>query len=340
MAQLEQVYAVFVRESAQFTAADQIDKVLRAALYFERASDALSFAERYPISVRNRLQIAASRLAQAQTLFPGGATSSTFGDDAHAPALAGPPVIGAVTVVNGANAAPLLAPNSMGFIYADQSGQTPLAMQTAAATQLSADALPFELASASVTIAGRAAQVFDVSPTRISFCVPAGLAAGDAEVIVTSQEGYVSRGIIHIAAVVPSLFNANGAALVLNATTGAGGTFDVTTDANLSSDKRTRLQILAAGFSAGAANTSATNDVQLDGGAVAVNLAESVAVEARTTDGRVYLLPVEYAGALGRVAGLDQVNVILVPELRGAGNVTLTLVVAGQRSNSATISVR
>ena len=183
---------------------------------FQRTTETLplSSAERYPFSVRNRLQIAASRLAQAGSLLPGGSTGGTLGDDAHAPALASPPVIGAASVLNGATAAPFLAPNSMGFIYADQTGQTPLAMQQAATAQLTADALPFELASASVTIAGRAAQVFDVSPTRISFCVPAGLPAGDAEVIVTSQEGYVSRGTVTIGAIAPGLFSAHGAGQV------------------------------------------------------------------------------------------------------------------------------
>jgi uncharacterized protein (TIGR03437 family) len=87
-------------------------------------------------------------------------------------------------------------------------------------------------------------------------------------------------------------------------------------------------------------NANAANDVQLGGGAVRVNFAEAVAVEARTGDGRVFLLPVEYAGATGALAGLDQVNAVLIPQLRGAGAVQLTLVVAGQRGNSITINVR
>ena len=57
-------------------------------------------------------------------------------------------------------------------------------------------------------------------------------------------------------------------------------------------------------------------------------------VEARTSDGTVFTLPVEFAGAQGTLLGLDQVNVVLVPELRGAGSVQLTLVVNGVRSNT------
>jgi uncharacterized protein (TIGR03437 family) len=95
----------------------------------------------------------------------------------------------------------------------------------------------------------------------------------------------------------------------------------------------------ATGISGGAANTKTANDVSTNNGTI-MNLSESVTVEARTPDGRVYQLPVEFAGALGSVAGLDQLNIILVPELRGAGTVELTLIAGGQRSNSAAISVR
>jgi uncharacterized protein (TIGR03437 family) len=39
-------------------------------------------------------------------------------------------------------------------------------------------------------------------------------------------------------------------------------------------------------------------------------------------------------------AGVEQLNVILVPELAGAGNVQLTIKAAGVPSNSKTISVK
>ncbi len=89
----------------------------------------------------------------------------------------------------------------------------------------------------------------------------------------------------------------------------------------------------------GAANTDAANDVNR-AGALLANLAESVAVEARPSDGRTYRLPVEYAGAQGQFAGVDQITVRLIPELQGAGAVALTVVVGGQSSNTATINVQ
>jgi uncharacterized protein (TIGR03437 family) len=38
--------------------------------------------------------------------------------------------------------------------------------------------------------------------------------------------------------------------------------------------------------------------------------------------------------------GLDQVNVRLIPELRGAGTVQLTLILGGRRSNAPTIVIQ
>jgi len=38
--------------------------------------------------------------------------------------------------------------------------------------------------------------------------------------------------------------------------------------------------------------------------------------------------------------GLDQINVILIPQLKGAGTVQLTLIVGGQRSNAPTVFIK
>jgi uncharacterized protein (TIGR03437 family) len=113
----------------------------------------------------------------------------------------------------------------------------------------------------------------------------------------------------------------------------------VETLANFSSDKRTRLSIFATGISGGAVNSNTGNDVTFNG-ITRANFAESVSVEARLSDGRVFILPVEFAGAQGVLPGVDQVNVVLVPELRGAGAVQLTMIVNGQRSNAPTVFIR
>ncbi len=85
-------------------------------------------------------------------------------------------------------------------------------------------------------------------------------------------------------------------------------------------------------------NTDPSNDLNA-AGLLVPNLAESVTVEARTTGGQTYQLPVVFAGAQGDLPGLDQCTFRLIPQLQGAGNVTLTVIVNGQRSNSATIDL-
>ena len=70
------------------------------------------------------------------------------------------------------------------------------------------------------------------------------------------------------------------------------------------------------------------------------NLAESVRVEARTQSGMVYNLTVEYAGKQNSSPGLDQVNVILPAELKGAGSVELTVITGSLRSNTATVTIK
>jgi len=129
-----------------------------------------------------------------------------------------------------------------------------------------------------------------------------------------------------------------GEAIAMNLSKESNG-FDVMTAENFGADKRTRVALFTTGISASAANSDLTNDVT-SGGASVANYAESVVVEARKSNGQVVILPVEFAGARMGMIGLDQVNLRLTPELNGAGVVELTLIVAGQRSNSATIVVR
>ncbi len=145
---------------------------------------------------------------------------------------------------------------------------------------------------------------------------------------------------------VPVIFLANGgsnnAGAILNSGTSTFGHVNVTTAETLGADKRTRLMLFAMNISASTtsvASTTSYGDVQTQSG-VLVNIADSVTVEARTTSGQVFRLPVEYAGAQGSNSSLDQVNIVLVPELQNAGSVQLTLIKNGQRSNSATIMVQ
>jgi uncharacterized protein (TIGR03437 family) len=296
-----------------------------------------------PASVQNRLEVVAYYLSRTKDSMLSGTSALTVNPLLVANTLGpgGTPVIGPAQALSSASYAPVLAPASLGTILGDPN-QSPLSTLTANATLSSAGELPYELNGVSVAIGGRAARLISVSQSKIYFCVPAGLPVGETEVIVTSEAGYVSRGTTTIAALAPGIFTLNGFgtgdAVAVNAATRTSGRFNVTTTENLGADKQTRLMIFASGLSSGGLNTNTSNDVPF-GASIFRNIAESVMVEARTTDNRVFQLPVEYVGPSGRSAGLDQINVKLIGELRGAGDVELTIVIAGQRSNMAMIKI-
>ncbi|MFN2598015.1 MAG: hypothetical protein ABR563_12615, partial [Pyrinomonadaceae bacterium] len=189
VASVEQAYTVFTGESSRFASAAQIDTSLRAALYFARASSALASAEGASGGVQSRLQIVSVQLALTRDLMSGNASGETVAG-ANPASVTRTNVIGAAATASSASLAPALAPESLGVITGDPD-QSPLALQTAVATFDDANRPPFELAGVSVTVGGRAAQILSVSPSRVGFVAPAGLPAGDAEVIVTLQQGYV-----------------------------------------------------------------------------------------------------------------------------------------------------
>jgi len=176
----------------------------------------------------------------------------------------------------------------------------------------------------------------------VKFYMPTDVQQGMAEVIVSSQDGYVCQGSVSIeknaSRIMTMSDDENDAAVMVNGQTATTTDVGLTTASNLSADKRTRLDIFATGITGSVSNTDITNDVKV-GGVVRPNFAESVSVEARLADGHIYALPVEFAGAQGQLPGLDQITVRLIPELKGAGVVQLTLVLGGRRSNAPTIFV-
>jgi uncharacterized protein (TIGR03437 family) len=340
---IAQSYSVFLTELGRFNSIAQIDSELRASLYFVRGAEALARMNGSASGIQNRLQVGAYYLSRARSAMLSGVSEAPPPPSlvVNTLAVGGTPVIGPAQALSSASFVPLLVSAGLGTIFGDPN-QSPLSTQTAYASLSSGIELPYELSGVSVAIGGKAARLISVSPSRIHFCVPPGVPLGEAEVIVTSQEGYVSRGMTTIAALAPGIFtldsNGVGDAVAVNAATLKSGEFRVTTQGNLGADKQTRLMIFASGLSNGLFNTNASNDV-IFGTSVFPNIAESVVVEARTIDNRVFQLPVEFAGPSGRSYGVDQINVRLIDELRGAGIVELTLIIAGHRSNMATIRI-
>jgi len=228
-----------------------------------------------------------------------------------------------------------VAPNGIAKITA--LGSQPFSTQT-----VDSQGGDFEVGSVSVSVGGVATKVLTVSPNELTVLVPVNIPGGLADIIVSSREGFLSHGVANVAGLNPTIFAAkddsSGRGVVVDSFNGWFGAFS-TTSPWVFLDQRTRLSVLATGLTSGLTNTDTSNDVWLPNGKVLENLAEAVTVEARTADGRVFNLKVEYAGAQGQLRGVDQVNVVLVPELAGAGNVQLTLVAGGTRSNTLSIKL-
>lgn len=124
---------------------------------------------------------------------------------------------------------------------------------------------------------------------------------------------------------VPTLLTEAGSqqVIALNAVTWVRSPFSTITTQNLSSDQRTRVALLAANVSLLPGDNTA-----------------AITVQAEDSQHRLYSLPVEYVGKVPNFDWLTQINVTLPEELRGAGNVWLSMTVRGEFSNRMMINIQ
>jgi len=336
---LEQTYNDFNEERSMFNSESQIDKYLLASVLLARSSAALSREQSSNTGVNDRLKKIDAYLSFCDDLIVSDSISPQSLNkanhvNARTDLLIAQPSTGPI-----GPSGFRISPNEVAKI--DTTLASPFTMQTAFATS----GLSFyELADVSVTIAGKAAALLTVSPTQITFVVPSGLGGGLADVVVTSRDGSIFDGTAAVVGLNPVILgllgDTSGQAAVQDAIAFQSGAFSTTGAGLYGLDSRTRVAIWASGISTGITNIDPSNDLFMGLGRVIENLSESVKVEARTSNGTVYLLPVEFAGTPGTLVGLDQVNAVLVPELRGAGTVQLTIIAGGVRSNTMTITVQ
>lgn len=221
-----------------------------------------------------------------------------------------------ITVVNAASYQSAIAPDSLASIFG-----TSLARSTASATLDAAGQLPVELASTRVDVNGQAASLVFVSPAQINFVVPGGIGAGSTTLTIRYTDTSSTRSAtVTIAAAAPALFSSDasgsGPGAILNAVTFAAAPFLVETTGN-SGDNRTRLALYGTG----------------------IRYANDAGVTAADSRGNRYSLTVEYAGAAPGFFGLDQVNVVLPPDLDGGGAVSLTVTTDSATSNTVTAQI-
>ena len=336
VSELQLTYTDFQAERAMFSSAAQIDNYLFAALFLARSGAGLSKQSSPSEAVADRISKLDAYLSFCEDLMVNDSISqASLNAAARVNAKSDLTITQPLVESQGSF---LLWMDGVGVITATSS--IPLTSQTINAH----GAHSFEVGGVSVAIRGKAAEVLSISPTAITFTVPNPSPGGLADILVTSREGYISYSTGNVGGLNPTLFvnsenTSRGA--VINGLNLISGSFSTVSPGQfLGLDSRTRLSIFATGISSGMDNSDTSNDIWLPTGGVRANLAESVSVEARKSDGTVIPLQVEYAGLQGVVAGLDQVTVVLPSQLAGAGSIQLTLITGGRRSNPVSIVIQ
>jgi ribosomal protein L35AE/L33A len=168
---------------------------------------------------------------------------------------------------------------------------------------------PRSVGGTTITVNGRAAQIFFVSPAQVNFLVPPETEIGTAEVVVTASDGFQTRGTVSVMRSAPGVFtysgDGRGEGVILDADTLTQGPFDP-------SNGQRRLIVCATG----------------------VRRASQVVV---TIGGRVVTVEAVVDGT--RLPGLDEIHLLLPADLRGAGKVELFVRADGRDSNPVDIVI-
>ena len=178
--------------------------------------------------------------------------------------------------------------------------------------------LPTELAGTKVRVNGVLAPLFFVAPVQINFLVPAGVQTGSAVIEIISAIGAISRGVVNLASVAPSLFTSNAS--------GTGAPAAVAT--------KDGVNFTAVGNADGSANPLDVDDYLVLFG-TGLRKASLSAVKV-TIGGREALA--QFVGAQGGFAGLDQINMQIPAGVTGV--VDLVVSINGKAANVVKVRVR
>jgi uncharacterized protein (TIGR03437 family) len=207
--------------------------------------------------------------------------------------------------------------------------------QGLASTTTSASTVGSNLAGTTVSITDSSGASFTamplfVSPGQVNFYLPAGLAAGTANVIITSADGHQSKSTVVISPVAPGIYlegslqgapaaqvlhyNSEGQLVSSSFAFSCSGSYCTSTPIDVSApDQTVSLTLYGTGF----------------------RNASSVQVQIL---GNVY--PVTFSGAQGTDLGLDQINVVLPSSLAHSGTVPLLVIADTQISNTVQITIQ
>jgi len=235
-----------------------------------------------------------------------------------------------LVITNSASFKTTVAPDSLASIFGDNLVASPV----------SAALLPWPFTLGGISVVFRDATGVErlaalkfVSPGQINAVVPADAPLGQETVIVRSASGDVESGQATIANVAPGIFSGDGtgtgpaAAAVLTvhpdgstsflqqATRCDGSGKCIPNPIDLGTDRDQNFLIL---YGVGIRRGAQTAKVRI---------------------GALDLTPL-YAGPQVQYGGVDQVNVALPGSLRGAGDVTITIIIGDQVSNTVVVNFK
>ncbi len=202
--------------------------------------------------------------------------------------------------------------------------------------------LPTTLAGTTVNVKDstsveRAAPLFFVSPNQVNYLLPAGTALGPATVTITSggTPVNVALAVIQIATVAPGIFaaNANGSGIA------AAQVLRVLSDGTQRYEPIVRLdpatnRFVALPIEFGPPSEQLFLLLYCTGLRFRADLGNVTAAVSTVN------VPATFAGAQGSLAGLDQVNLRLTPNLAVFPNPAVSLTVDGVPANVVQISFR
>ncbi|MBS1791411.1 MAG: NF038122 family metalloprotease [Acidobacteria bacterium] len=211
------------------------------------------------------------------------------------------------------------------------------------ATQLAvAETLPLPTTLAGTTVMvrdstgqERMAPLFFVAPTQINYQIPADVAPGEATVTITSGDGWVSTGMINIAAVAPGFFSA--------ASSGQGVASAVAF--RLKANGAQSYEPVAQWDAAQNRIVALPIDLGAEGDQVYLILfgtgfrhqSDLSAINIKVGDVETAAL---YAGPQGVYAGLDQLNLRIPRALAGRGEVDVAVAMNGAEANRVKIRIK
>jgi uncharacterized protein (TIGR03437 family) len=235
------------------------------------------------------------------------------------------PVITSGSVSNAASFQPQVSPGVLASLFGTGLSNATYTSAPPYPTSLGTPSLGGE--GVSVSVNGRAAPVFFVSPGQINFQVPWETAVGTAATVTVSVAGAVSNAVtVPVVSAGPGLFVSGTSAIVQNAA-------DYTLNGP-SHPAAPGSYITAYLTGSGPVSPAAT-----DGVAAPLNSLVYATAPVSATIGTTPVSTVQFAGLAPGWVGLVQVN-LLVPAGLAGGTYPLVVTIDGQASNAGNISVQ